>query len=75
MADDLRTALQLLRPRRAAAGHCPHPPTRLYAWTARDDTSPGGKLAVGGEVFCIACMDCGAVLAGAATLNDKEAEP
>ena len=33
---------------------CPHPPTRLYTWFAYDGT------------LCIACCDCGEVLAGAA---------
>jgi len=39
---------------------CPHPAERLYAWTARDDTAPGGK------VFCVCCCACGAVLKGGA---------
>jgi hypothetical protein len=37
---------------------CAHPPTRLYAWTAYDET------------LCIGCCDCGAVLQGAS--DDKE---
>ncbi len=41
---------------------CPHPPVRQYAWFARDDTAPAS------QVLCTACCDCGAVLAGRATL-------
>lgn len=41
---------------------CQHPPARRYAWFARDDTAPGGT------VLCVACCDCGAVLAGAGEL-------
>ena len=33
---------------------CAHPPTRLFTWFAHDGT------------LCIACCDCGAVLAGVA---------
>lgn len=33
---------------------CAHPPTRLFSWHAHDNT------------LCIACCDCGDVLAGAA---------
>jgi hypothetical protein len=33
---------------------CNHPPARLFTWFAHDDT------------LCIACCDCGEVLAGAA---------
>jgi hypothetical protein len=33
---------------------CAHPPARLFTWFAHDDT------------LCIACCDCGEVLAGAA---------
>lgn len=32
---------------------CTHPPTRLYCWHV-------------GDVVCIACCDCGAVLKGGA---------
>ncbi len=39
---------------------CDHPPNRLWAWFARDDTEPTG------DVLCVACCDCGAVLAGGA---------
>ena len=41
---------------------CPHPPARQRAWFARDDTAPAG------QVLCIACCDCGAVLAGGTAL-------
>ena len=37
---------------------CTHPPERLHAWWARDDTAPGG------QVLCVACNACGAVLQG-----------
>lgn len=33
--------------------YCPHPPARLYSWTAYDGT------------ICVGCCDCGAILAGA----------
>lgn len=33
---------------------CKHPPARLFAWTAHDET------------LCVACCDCGAILKGAA---------
>jgi hypothetical protein len=33
--------------------NCPHPPARLYAWLAQG-------------VQCVACNDCGKVLAGGA---------
>lgn len=39
---------------RADGAPCPHPPARLCAWRAYDGT------------LCVACCDCGAVLAGAA---------
>lgn len=39
---------------------CPHPPTRLYSWFARDDGAQSGR------VLCVACCACGAVLTGAA---------
>lgn len=39
---------------------CIHPSARLYAWWARDDSAPDGR------VLCCGCMACGAVLAGAA---------
>lgn len=38
----------------ADASTCKHPPARLYSWFAADRTR------------CVACCDCGAVLAGAA---------
>lgn len=69
--DDLPDS-QLLRDFRAAgerlradddqwhAMTCQHPATRLYAWTARDDLAPGGRILV------VACCDCGAVLHGGA---------
>lgn len=41
---------------------CQHPLTRRFAWFARDDTAPGG------QVLCVACCDCGAVLQGAGEL-------
>lgn len=43
---------------------CQHPPTRRFAWFARDDTAPGG------QVLCVACCDCGAILQGAGELVD-----
>ena len=33
---------------------CVHPPRRLYAWVARDDTV--------GDVQIVACCDCGAII-------------
>jgi len=49
------------KPRKARAqGPCMHAPRRIYSWFARDDREPSGK------VLCIACLDCGAVLKGAA---------
>lgn len=36
---------------------CSHPIRRHYCWYARDDTVPSGV------VLCIACCDCGQVLA------------
>ncbi len=39
---------------KAQANECPHPPERLYTWTAFD-----GSL-------CVACCDCGEVLKGGA---------
>lgn len=47
---------------------CKHPAGRLWAWYARDDTAPGG------QVLCVACCDCGAVLAGGVTLEEKGGE-
>jgi len=44
---------------------CQHPAARNFAWFARDDT------AAGGQVLCIACCDCGAVLQGAASQGDQ----
>lgn len=68
---DLAEAVALLAPRRAPPGACPHPPTRLYGWLARDDTSPGGRIAPPGHVFCVACSACGAVLQGAGELEGE----
>jgi hypothetical protein len=42
---------------------CTHPPTRLFAWIAYDDT------------LCTACCDCGDVLTGAARLPNATAQP
>jgi hypothetical protein len=42
-----------------AMNACAHPPTRTYAWRAYDGT------------LCIGCCDCGAVLAGSATREEK----
>jgi len=39
---------------------CPHPPARVRAWFARDDSQPTGQVVV------VACCDCGAVLTGSA---------
>lgn len=44
---------------------CPHPPHRIYAWFARDDTAPKG------QVLCAACCECGAVLKGGAQLQSE----
>ena len=41
---------------------CHHPPARRFAWFARDDAAPGG------QVLCVACCDCGAVVQGGAIL-------
>jgi hypothetical protein len=65
-ADEIAAAYATRTPK---AGGCPHPPTRLYGWLARNDLSPGSKLAPPGYVFCIACCACGAVLAGGADLE------
>lgn len=67
---DLAAAVALLAPGAATAGACPHPPTRLYGWVARDDTSPGGRLAPPGQAFCVACCACGVVLQGAGELRE-----
>lgn len=45
---------------------CQHPAARLFAWLARDDTAPGG------QVLCVGCCDCGAVLAGGAELEEVQ---
>lgn len=37
---------------------CKHSPERLYSWFAKD---------CGEDVLCVACCDCGAVLAGGAS--------
>lgn len=50
------------------ANGCKHPPDRLWAWMARDDTVPGGEL------FCVTCCVCGGVLAGRGTSGDDDAE-
>ena len=50
----IRDSRAIIREALAAGDACPHPPARLYSWTAADDT------------FCICCCDCGAVLDGAA---------
>ena len=42
------------QPPLCAPSVCTHPPTRLFSWYAHDGT------------LCIACCDCGEVLAGAA---------
>jgi hypothetical protein len=51
----------------AGTDGCTHPPTRLSAWHARDDSAPEGI------VFCVCCNACGAVLAGARTNGDTNA--
>jgi hypothetical protein len=38
---------------------CRHPSASIRAWYARDDSAPNG------QVLCIACCKCGAVLKGA----------
>jgi hypothetical protein len=35
---------------------CPHPDNAKFAWFARDDTAKDG------QVYCVVCMSCGAVL-------------
>lgn len=37
---------------------CPHPPARLYAWFAYNCETGED------DILCVACCDCGAVLAG-----------
>ena len=49
-----------------AGATCQHPATRRFAWFARDDTAPGG------QVLCVCCSDCGAVLQGGVP---SEAQP
>jgi hypothetical protein len=39
---------------------CHHPAPRLYTWFARDDRLPAGRVLV------VCCLDCHAVLRGAA---------
>jgi hypothetical protein len=43
-----------------AKSPCPHPGPRLYTWFARDDRLPAGRVLV------VCCLDCHAVLRGAA---------
>jgi hypothetical protein len=46
---------------RSAETACQHPARRLYSWRALDGT------------LCVACCDCGAVLAGAAPSTGEAA--
>lgn len=41
---------------------CTHPPTRQFAWFARD---------IHGDILCVGCCECGEVLKGGATLDDE----
>lgn len=73
MTDHANTTRKgLAQARRAAPGidpngaPCYHPPARLFAWYARDDTAPGG------QVLCVVCLECQTVLAGGATLADAD---
>lgn len=62
-AEVLRTVADMARarPGRTPDGAaCHHPAARLWAWYADDCQAPSGR------VLCVACCDCGAVLAGAA---------
>lgn len=45
-------------PEYAGGAGCPHPPTRLHSWYARDDRATA-------PVLCVACSQCGAILRGA----------
>lgn len=62
---ELPTARELAALHRQARGGCRHPPGRLFAWEARDDTARGGA------VFCIGCSACGAVVRGGAQLSSE----
>lgn len=55
--------------RRRKSTGCPHPPARLHAWDARDDRAPKGR------VFVVACCDCGAVLKGGCSADEKQVKP
>ena len=60
-AKDLATKVrQLTTRRRTPPGECPHRPERIWCWWAYNWRT--GK----NDIFCAACCDCGAVLAGAA---------
>lgn len=63
--DELRAAVKLLSGRGRKGGGCPHPPQRLWSWFARDDTHRRG------EVLCVGCCDCGAVLLGGVELPSQ----
>ncbi len=43
-----------------AETQCPHPVTRRFSWFAYDDT------------LCVACCDCGAVLAGTIEIDSLD---
>jgi hypothetical protein len=46
---------------------CNHPPNRVWAWYARDDSIVRKHKVAGagnGEILCLACCDCGEVLEG-----------
>lgn len=46
---------------------CPHPPSRLYAWTV--------PAAQGPPLLCVGCTACGALLSGAAALDGSPVGP
>jgi hypothetical protein len=59
--DNARAAASLFDSKqRKPSNGCPHPPSRLWAWTALDKT------------LCVCCCECGAVLRGGATLEGEE---
>lgn len=65
-ADFTAIARQVAAARQRSPGSCSHPPERIYAWWAYNCRT--GK----NDILCAACCDCGAVLAGGASLDDEE---
>ena len=57
---DPGAAVRPILAKHTAGGACQHPTTRLYSWFARDDTAPDG------QVLCVCCSQCGAILTGGA---------